>query len=108
MACRWCANFVATASAKNSTKTPQVLHYGRPGTGEVLRPGMVFTIEPMLNLGKRDIKELGKDGWTIITKDRSLSAQWEHTVVVTETGHEVLSLSPGYPPLPAFVQSTCS
>ena len=81
---------------KKFHEDPQVLHYGRPGTGEVLRPGMVFTIEPMLNLGKRDIKELGKDGWTIITKDRSLSAQWEHTVAVTETGHEVLSLSPAF------------
>ena len=74
--------------------------------GEVLVPGMTFTIEPMLNLGKRDIKELGKDGWTIITKDRSLSAQWEHTVLVTETGYEVLTLSAGSPPLPPFVQAT--
>ena len=100
--------FCGHGIGKKFHEDPQVLHYGRPGTGEVLRPGMVFTIEPMLNLGKRDIKELGKDGWTIITKDRSLSAQWEHTVAVTETGHEVLSLSPGYPSLPAFVQSTCS
>jgi methionyl aminopeptidase len=82
---------------------PQVLHYGRPGTLEELVPGMVFTIEPMVNAGRREIRELG-DGWTIVTKDRSLSAQWEHTVLVTETGHEVLTLSAGYPPLPAFVQ----
>jgi methionyl aminopeptidase len=71
---------------------PQVLHYGNPGTGEELAPGMIFTIEPMLNLGRREIKEQG-DGWTIVTKDRSLSAQWEHTVLVTPAGHEVLTLS---------------
>ena len=87
---------------------PQVLHYGRPGTGVELVPGMVFTIEPMLNLGKRDIKEQGKDGWTIVTRDRSLSAQWEHTVLVTETGYEVLTLSAGYPALPAFVLATAT
>jgi methionyl aminopeptidase len=80
---------------------PQVLHYGRPGTLEELKPGMTFTIEPMINAGKRDIKEMG-DGWTIVTKDRSLSAQWEHTVLVTESGYEVLTLSAGYPPLPEF------
>ncbi len=81
---------------------PQVLHYGRRGTLEVLKPGMIFTIEPMINLGKRDIREMG-DGWTIVTRDRSLSAQWEHTVLVTETGYEVLTLSAGSPPPPAFV-----
>ncbi len=83
---------------------PQVLHYGRPGTLEELVPGMVFTIEPMINAGKRDIRETG-DGWTIVTRDRSLSAQWEHTVLVTETGYEVLTLSAGSPPPPAFVTS---
>ena len=82
---------------------PQILHYGRPGTLDVLVPGMVFTIEPMVNAGRREIKELG-DGWTIVTKDRSLSAQWEHTVLVTDTGYEVLTLSAGYPALPAFLQ----
>ncbi|WP_130481142.1 type I methionyl aminopeptidase [Sphaerotilus mobilis] len=81
---------------------PQVLHYGRPGTLDKLVPGMVFTIEPMVNAGKRDIKEAG-DGWTIVTRDRSLSAQWEHTIVVTETGYEVLTVSAGSPPIPAFV-----
>jgi methionyl aminopeptidase len=81
---------------------PQVLHYGRPGTLEELVPGMMFTIEPMINAGRRDIRELG-DGWTIVTKDRSLSAQWEHTVLVTETGYEVMTLSAGSPPPPAFV-----
>ena len=80
---------------------PQVLHYGKPGTLDQLEPGMVFTIEPMINAGRRDIRELG-DGWTIVTKDRSLSAQWEHTVLVTEHGYEVLTLSPGAPPPPAF------
>ena len=79
---------------------PQILHYGRPGTGEKLLPGMIFTIEPMINAGRREIKELG-DGWTIVTKDRSLSAQWEHTVLVTETGVEVLTVSSGTPPRPA-------
>jgi methionyl aminopeptidase len=81
---------------------PQVLHYGRPGTLEMLVPGMCFTIEPMVNAGRRDIKEAG-DGWTIVTKDRSLSAQWEHTVLVTETGYEVLTLSAGSPPPPPFI-----
>jgi methionyl aminopeptidase len=81
---------------------PQVLHYGRPGTLEELVPGMVFTIEPMINAGRREIRELG-DGWTIVTRDRSLSAQWEHTVAVTETGYEVLTVSAGSPALPAFV-----
>lgn len=83
---------------------PQVLHYGRPGTLEELVPGMVFTIEPMINAGRREIKEL-PDGWTIVTKDRSLSAQWEHTIAVTETGYEVLTLSAGSPPPPAFIQA---
>ncbi|MEY4752997.1 MAG: type methionyl aminopeptidase [Pseudomonadota bacterium] len=81
---------------------PQVLHYGRPGTLDELKTGMIFTIEPMINAGRREIKEAG-DGWTIVTKDRSLSAQWEHTVVVTETGYEVLTLSAGSPPVPDFV-----
>ncbi|MEJ6002881.1 type I methionyl aminopeptidase [Paucibacter soli] len=81
---------------------PQVLHYGRPGTLEELVPGMVFTIEPMINAGRREIREMG-DGWTIVTKDRSLSAQWEHTLVVTETGYEVMTLSAGSPPPPAFI-----
>ena len=78
---------------------PQVLHYGRPGTLEPLVPGMVFTIEPMVNAGRREIKELG-DGWTIVTKDRSLSAPWEHTVLVTEDGYEVLTVSAGTPAPP--------
>lgn len=83
---------------------PQVLHYGRPGTLDVLAPGMTFTIEPMINAGRREIKELS-DGWTIVTKDHSLSAQWEHTVLVTPTGWEVLTLSDGSPAPPAFVHA---
>jgi methionyl aminopeptidase len=78
---------------------PQVLHYGKRGDGIRLEPGMVFTIEPMINAGKAAVSEL-PDGWTIVTKDRSLSAQWEHTVTVTETGVEVLTLSAGAPPNP--------
>ncbi len=84
---------------------PQVLHYGKPGTLEELKPGMTFTIEPMINAGRRDIKEFGNDGWTIVTKDHSLSAQWEHTVLVTESGYEVLTLSAGAPKPPAFVNA---
>ncbi len=73
---------------------PQVLHYGRPGTGEVLVPGMVFTIEPMVNLGRHETRLL-PDGWTVVTRDRSLSAQWEHTIAVTEQGFDVLTCLPG-------------
>lgn len=80
---------------------PQVLHYGKPGTGVQLVPGMTFTIEPMVNAGKRDIRQLA-DGWTIVTKDHSLSAQWEHTVLVTESGYEVLTVSAGAPARPAL------
>jgi len=71
---------------------PQVLHYGRPGTGLVLKPGMTFTIEPMVNAGKRFTKLNAKDGWTVTTKDGRLSAQWEHTIGVTETGVEIFTL----------------
>ena len=78
---------------------PQVLHYGRAGSGITLQAGMIFTIEPMINAGKPAIRELS-DGWTIVTKDHSLSAQWEHTVLVTETGREVLTVSAGTPPQP--------
>ena len=70
---------------------PQVLHYGRPGTGVELLPGMTITVEPMVNAGKREVKLLA-DGWTVVTKDHSLSAQWEHTVLITESGYEVLTL----------------
>lgn len=70
---------------------PQVLHYGKPGEGMLLTPGMCFTVEPMVNAGKRYIKML-PDDWTVVTKDRSLSAQWEHTILVTDGGHEILTL----------------
>ena len=75
---------------------PQVLHYGKPGTGVVLQPGMTFTIEPMVNLGQRHVKLL-KDDWTVVTKDHSLSAQWEHTNLVTADGFEVLTEHPDWP-----------
>jgi methionyl aminopeptidase len=78
---------------------PQVLHYGRPGAGLKLEAGMIFTVEPMINAGKAEIRQLA-DGWTIVTKDHSLSAQWEHTVLVTDTGYEVLTLSAGAPERP--------
>ena len=70
---------------------PQVLHYGKPNTGLELQAGMTFTIEPMVNAGKRNVRLL-PDGWTVVTKDHSLSAQWEHTILVTDTGYEVLTL----------------
>ncbi len=81
---------------------PQVLHYGKPGTLDELKAGMTFTIEPMINAGTRESRDAG-DGWTIVTRDRSLSAQWEHTVLVTDSGYEVLTISAGTPPPPAFV-----
>jgi methionyl aminopeptidase len=70
---------------------PQVLHYGKAGSGLELRAGMTLTVEPMINAGKRHVKLL-PDGWTVVTKDHSLSAQWEHTVLITENGYEVLTL----------------
>ncbi|OIQ78083.1 methionine aminopeptidase [mine drainage metagenome] len=94
--------FCGHGIGRNFHEDPQVLHYGKAGTGEVLRAGMTFTIEPMINAGRRDIREMS-DGWTIVTKDRSLSAQWEHTVLVTETGYEVLTTSAGCQAPPAFV-----
>jgi methionyl aminopeptidase len=78
---------------------PQVLHYGRPGTGLKLQPGMIFTVEPMINAGRAGIRALA-DGWTIVTADHSLSAQWEHTVLVTPEGFEVMTLSAGSPQPP--------
>jgi methionyl aminopeptidase len=80
---------------------PQVLHYGTKGTGVELKPGMTFTIEPMINLGKRHCKLL-KDGWTVITKDKKPSAQFEHTILITEDGHEILTLDPENPYNPTF------
>lgn len=82
---------------------PQVLHYGKPGAGLRLEAGMIFTVEPMINAGKAAIRELA-DGWTIVTKDHSLSAQWEHTILVTADGYEVLTVSPAMPAPPGFVR----
>ena len=81
---------------------PQILHYGRPGTLDPIVPGMTFTVEPMINAGRREVRELA-DGWTIVTKDHSLSAQWEHTILVTERGYEILTVSAGAPAPPSFV-----
>ncbi|MGB8339798.1 MAG: type I methionyl aminopeptidase [Burkholderiales bacterium] len=88
--------FCGHGIGKTFHEEPQVLHYGRSSTGLKLIAGMIFTIEPMINAGKRDIRMLA-DGWTVVTSDHSLSAQWEHTVLVTETGYEVLTVSAGTP-----------
>ncbi len=94
--------FCGHGIGKKFHEDPQVLHYGRPGAGLKLQAGMIFTIEPMINAGKREIKQLN-DGWTIVTKDHSLSAQWEHTVLVTESGYEVLTVSAGTPAVPGIL-----
>jgi methionyl aminopeptidase len=78
---------------------PNILHYGSPGEGVALKPGMIFTVEPMINLGRPHVKVLS-DGWTAVTRDRSLSAQFEHTVGVTETGCEIFTLSPKHGEMP--------
>ncbi|MFV0664200.1 type I methionyl aminopeptidase [Denitromonas sp.] len=96
--------FCGHGIGKKFHEDPQVLHYGRAGTGLELKAGMTFTIEPMINAGKPAISEL-PDGWTIVTKDRSLSAQWEHTILVTDTGVEVLTVSDGTPARPALVDA---
>lgn len=83
--------FCGHGIGKNFHEDPHVLHYGKAGEGEILEAGMIITVEPMLNQGKRHVKVLA-DGWTAVTKDRSLSAQWEHTVLVTEQGYEILTL----------------
>jgi len=83
---------------------PQVLHYGKAGSGLELKAGMTLTVEPMVNAGKRHVRLL-PDGWTVVTRDHSLSAQWEHTILVTETGYQVLTLSAGSPPPPPFVNA---
>jgi methionyl aminopeptidase len=91
--------FCGHGIGKKFHEDPQVLHYGRQGVGLRLEPGMTFTIEPMINAGKPDIRQLA-DGWTVVTKDHSLSAQWEHTVLVTGSGYEVLTTSSGTPAKP--------
>jgi methionyl aminopeptidase len=90
---------------RNFHEEPQILHFVSPEAKTILVPGMTITVEPMINAGRKETKGL-PDGWGVVTKDRSLSAQWEHTVLVTETGFEVLTLSSGYPALPAFITST--
>lgn len=86
-------DFCGHGIGRSFHEAPNVLHYGSPGEGVVLKPGMVFTIEPMLNLGRPDVKVLG-DGWTAVTRDRMLSAQFEHMLGVTEEGCEIFTLSP--------------
>ena len=88
---------------RNFHEDPFVCHYDTQDNRIIMKPGMIFTVEPMLNAGRRQISELS-DGWTVVTADRSLSAQWEHTVLVTETGYEVLTLSDGYPPIPDYIK----
>lgn len=83
--------FCGHGIGKDFHEEPHVMHFGKHGDGAVIQPGMIFTIEPMINIGKRHMKIL-PDGWTAVTKDRSLSAQWEHTILVTDTGYEILTL----------------
>lgn len=96
--------FCGHGIGKKFHEDPQVLHYGKPNSGVKLVEGMIFTIEPMINAGKREIKHM-PDGWTVVTKDRSLSAQWEHTILVTSTGFEVLTVSEGTPAVPENLQT---
>jgi methionyl aminopeptidase len=91
--------FCGHGIGKKFHEEPQILHYGKPGTGMKLISGMTFTVEPMINAGRRDIRQMA-DGWTIVTADHSLSAQWEHTVLVTDTGFDVLTTSSGAPAMP--------
>lgn len=93
--------FCGHGIGKKFHEAPQVLHYGSPKSGLVLVPGMTFTIEPMINAGKPHVRELS-DGWTIATKDKSLSAQWEHTILVTETGYEIMTVSKGSPDIDKY------
>ena len=93
MRCSVVRDFCGHGLGKVFHDSPNVLHFGRPGSGEVLQPGMFFTVEPMVNLGKHQVKLLA-DGWTAVTRDKSLSAQCEHSVGVTETGVEIFTASP--------------
>ena len=93
MRCSVVRDFCGHGLGKVFHDSPNVLHFGRPGSGEVLQPGMFFTVEPMVNLGKHQVKLLS-DGWTAVTRDKSLSAQCEHSVGVTETGVEIFTASP--------------
>jgi methionyl aminopeptidase len=92
--CSVVCDFCGHGLGRNFHDAPNIVHYGRPGRGAKLVPGMFFTIEPMINLGKYDVKLLD-DGWTAVTRDRSLSAQFEHSIGITETGCEIFTLSPG-------------
>ena len=94
--------FCGHGIGKKFHEDPQILHYGKAGSGMALKAGMIFTVEPMINAGKKDIRMLG-DGWTVVTADHSLSAQWEHTVLVTDDGFEVLTQSAGAPPMPSHL-----
>lgn len=87
-------DFVGHGLGKLFHDEPNIMHFGKPGTGAELKPGMIFTIEPMINLGRPEVKLLS-DGWTAVTRDRTLSAQCEHSIGITETGCEVFTLSPG-------------
>lgn len=86
-------DFVGHGLGKLFHDEPNILHFGTPGTGVPLKPGMIFTVEPMINLGRPHVKILS-DGWTAVTRDRTLSAQCEHSIGITETGHEIFTLSP--------------
>ena len=85
-------DFCGHGIGKKFHTPPSVLHYGKKGGGEVIKPGMIFTIEPMINIGSWEVKTL-QDGWTAVTKDKSLSAQFEHTIGITENGNEIFTLS---------------
>ena len=93
MRCSVVRDFCGHGLGKVFHDAPNILHFGQPGTGELIRPGMFFTIEPMVNLGKHQVKLLA-DGWTAVTRDKSLSAQFEHSIGITETGCEIFTLSP--------------
>ncbi len=94
--------FCGHGIGKGFHEEPQVLHYGRAKTGPKLEAGMIFTIEPMINQGKRHVR-FSSNGWTALAKDRSLSAQFEHTILVTANGYEVLTISPNMPAIPEFI-----
>ncbi len=97
--------FCGHGIGRNFHEEPQVLHYGQAGTGLTLETGMCFTIEPMINAGRREIRQKN-DGWSIVTKDHSLSAQWEHTILVTQDGYEVLTVSAGSPAVPEIIRKS--
>lgn len=99
--------FCGHGIGKKFHEEPQILHYGKPGQGLPLKEGMIFTVEPMINAGKKDIRMLG-DGWTVVTADHSLSAQWEHTVLVTADGFDVLTVSTGSPAPAGVAQSAAA